>query len=367
MYVLDEKTNTVSPLEMKSFTSLKLSERNHLQKWILDYPEMLGEELLIIQEEFDGWDETRERLDLLALDKKGGLVVIENKLDDSGKDVVWQALKYAAYCSSLSKQDIINLYRQYLGSEKGVQAEELISGFLEVDDLSEIEISEGSNQRVILTAAKFRREVTSTCLWLIDHEIDIQCKKITPFKYEDRVLLNVEQVIPPKEAQEFMVRVGRKKVESQRDKSEIAERHRRRLKFWELLLEQLTGKAAKLFANRTPSKDHWLSGATGHSGLNHNFHMLKDKIRYEIYIGNSDALYNKRIFDGLYENKSKIENDFGQNLDWRRLNDKKSSRIFIEKEIDSYNEDKWNEAFSWLDENMNKGIFAFQPHLDELK
>ena len=91
MYVLNENSNTVSPLEKRTFSSLKLSERNHLQKWILNNPEMLGEELLILQEEFDGWDETRERLDVLALDKNGRLVVIENKLDDSGRDVVWQA------------------------------------------------------------------------------------------------------------------------------------------------------------------------------------------------------------------------------------------------------------------------------------
>lgn len=39
-----------------------------------------GEELLIIQKEFDGFDDTRERLDLLALDKDGNLVIIENKL-----------------------------------------------------------------------------------------------------------------------------------------------------------------------------------------------------------------------------------------------------------------------------------------------
>jgi hypothetical protein len=31
---------------------------------------MLGEELLIIQKEFDGFEDTNERLDLLALDKK---------------------------------------------------------------------------------------------------------------------------------------------------------------------------------------------------------------------------------------------------------------------------------------------------------
>ena len=48
-------------------------------------PEALGENLLIIQKEFDDFEDTRERLDLLALDKKGRLVVIENKLDDSGR------------------------------------------------------------------------------------------------------------------------------------------------------------------------------------------------------------------------------------------------------------------------------------------
>ena len=66
-------------------------------------PRVLGEDLLIIQKEFYGFADTRERLDLLALDKEGRLVVVENKLDDSGRDVVWQALKYVAFCSSLKK------------------------------------------------------------------------------------------------------------------------------------------------------------------------------------------------------------------------------------------------------------------------
>lgn len=77
----------------------------------------LGEELLIIQKEFSGFNETNERLDLLALDKLGNLVIIENKLDDSGKDVTWQVIKYASYCSSLTKHDILKIYQDYLGSK----------------------------------------------------------------------------------------------------------------------------------------------------------------------------------------------------------------------------------------------------------
>jgi len=68
---------------------LGFAERNHLQEWLANQPDALGEELLIIQKEFDGFEDTRERLDLLAIDKQGGLVIIENKLDDSGRDVMW--------------------------------------------------------------------------------------------------------------------------------------------------------------------------------------------------------------------------------------------------------------------------------------
>ena len=367
MYVLNEKSNTISPLEKRTFSSLKLSERDHLQKWILSNPEMLGEELLILQEEFDGWDETRERLDVLALDKNGRLVVIENKLDDSGRDVVWQALKYAAYCSSLTRQDILKLYRDYLGPEESANAEENMATFLDVIDLSEIEISEGASQRVILTAAKFRKEVTATCLWLIDHGIDIQCKRITPFSYNDKVLLNVEQVIPPKEAEEFMVGVGRKKREEQRDRIENVERHRRRIKFWTNLQTQLSGKAAKVYSNRTPGRDHWWSGATGQSGISYNFHFLKEAIRFELTIASSDTVTNKKAFDQLHERREIIEEKFGSELDWRRLDEKKSCRIFVEKLIDSYDEQTWPEAFLWLNENMNRGIESFGEEIKKLR
>lgn len=54
-----------------------MDERHNLQEWIAKEPSSLGEERLIIQKEFDGFADTRERLDLLAIDKNGNLVIIE--------------------------------------------------------------------------------------------------------------------------------------------------------------------------------------------------------------------------------------------------------------------------------------------------
>jgi hypothetical protein len=53
-------------MQVKKFAELGFHDREHLQEWLANEPTALGEELLIIQKEFDGFDETNERLDLLA-------------------------------------------------------------------------------------------------------------------------------------------------------------------------------------------------------------------------------------------------------------------------------------------------------------
>jgi hypothetical protein len=95
MYKIDTAQNRIAPLAAKRFGELGFTERKHLKEWLENCPQALAQvdvdELLIIQKEFYGFDDTRERLDLLAIDKDGKLVIIENKLDDTGRDVVWQA------------------------------------------------------------------------------------------------------------------------------------------------------------------------------------------------------------------------------------------------------------------------------------
>ena len=111
---------------------------------------------LLYKKEFDGFSETKERLDLLALDKQGRLVVIENKLDDSGKDVTWQAIKYASYCSSLSKQEILDIYSKYIADREKAIAN--ILDFYDIEDIDEVELNVGDNtQRIFFVAANFRK------------------------------------------------------------------------------------------------------------------------------------------------------------------------------------------------------------------
>lgn len=270
MFLIDKKTNAIEKIQERSFSELGFKEREHLQEWISKNPESLGEELLIIQKEFNGFNDTNERLDLLALDKQGNLVIIENKLDDSGRDVTWQALKYASYCSTLKKQEIRKIYQVYLDKEgNGEKAEDNLVEFLGVSDFAEVSINSGQTQRIILIAANFRKEVTSTVLWLLNYKLRVQCFKVTPFENNGSLLLNIEQIIPMKESEEYVISMADKTQDDINVQEELKTRHLTRIDFWRAYLDEVNRKTA-IYQNVNPSKDNWISGATGISGVQYN-------------------------------------------------------------------------------------------------
>ncbi|MBD3773014.1 MAG: DUF4268 domain-containing protein [Rhodobacteraceae bacterium] len=349
MFRLDPETNSITKIERKSFASLSYGERTHLQEWIAGSPDCLGEDLLIIQKEFDGFDETRERLDLLALDKVGQLVVIENKLDDSGRDVVWQALKYASYCAALTRARIVDIFRSYLQAQAiDDDPEALIAEFLEVDDLADVEFNRGNDQRIFMISANFRREVTSTVLWLLNHQIDIRCIRATPYKMGDEILLNFEQIIPVPEAADFMIGISEKNAEAKARSDTDNIRFNRRREFWAKCLTQLHSSDIRLYDNISPSKDHWLSAGSGVRSCPYQLIFGKREARVQIDLSRSEKSENKALFDALLDRKDEIEDTFGNALRWKRLDNKISSRIEFQADFDSYDPENWDAITNWM-------------------
>tara|TARA_R110002096_G_scaffold121956_2_gene263961 strand:- start:59 stop:1192 length:1134 start_codon:yes stop_codon:yes gene_type:complete len=367
MYKINTAENRLSRLEVKSFSSLGFTERHHLQEWLANEPDALGEELLIIQKEFDGFDDTRERLDLLALDKDGVLVIIENKLDDTGRDVVWQALKYASYCSNLSKPQLISIYQQYLDKYcGGGNAKELICDFLNSPDIDEVVLNSGHQQRLMFVAANFRKEVTNTALWLLSNGIQLQCFKVTPFAMGEALFLNVDQIIPTPEVKELMIGITAKEADEKNTKTELKNRHTVRLAFWEQALEAIRTSDCDLFKNVNRSKDHWLSAGSGVSSCPFSLIFGVKEARVELNISRSVTAENKFIFDALLEKKQSIESAFGDELEWLRLDAKKSSRIQFSKTFDGYNQDNWGDIIEWMVEYMLRLEKALKAPLAEV-
>ncbi len=367
MFKIDTATNRISRIESKRFGDLGFREREHLQEWLAYQPDALGEELLIIQKEFDGFDDTRERLDLLALDKEGNLVVIENKLDDTGRDVMWQALKYASYCSNLTKSQLVDIYQAYLNRySEGSDARNLLCDFLDVPDLEDVVLNTGTNQRLMLVAANFRKEVTSTALWLLNHGIQVQCFKVTPYAMNEDLFLNVEQIIPTPEAKELMIGMSAKEAEEKSTQVELKSRHKIRIAFWEQMLERMKNSSCDLFNNINPSKDHWLCAGSGVRACPFTMIFGIREVRVQVEMTRAGRIENKFIFDYLEKNKASIEATFGNELEWLRLDDKKASRVQFRKEFDGYNKDHWQEMIEWLISHMISLEKAFKQPLQQV-
>lgn len=96
-----------------------------------------------------------------------------------------------------------------------------------------------------------------------------------------------------------------------------------RMEFWNQFNEILI-KRGKPFNVRKATTDHWYNVAIGTSDAHIDITLVnKDSvIGVELYITD-----NKELFDKLYQKKDEIELDLGFELEWRRLDNSKASRI----------------------------------------
>lgn len=371
MYIINTDDKSSQKIKEVTFTELGLKEREDLQEWIVNNPNILGEELLIIQKEFDGFSDTNERLDLLAIDQKGNLVVIENKLDNSGKDVTWQAMKYTAYCSTLAKDGIRKIYQEYLNkTDPTANAEEKICDFLNKSDFDEVQLNHDLTQRIILVAREFRKEVTSTVLWARKFKIQIQCIKVIPYMFGETLLLDTEQIIPVKDVADITISLEDKAQEDVATGAEIAQRELIRNEFWNELLPKMNAKSSLFSGINVDSNhyDHWLSTGAGISGVAYSFVITKKYISVALGISKATADENKQIYDKLYTNKETIENQFENELFWERLDDKKMCRIsYVLNGVNVFNKDDWTSMQEFLIENMIKFSNVMKPFINKIK
>lgn len=78
------------------------------------------------------------------------------------------------------------------------------------------------------------------------------------------------------------------------------------------------------FNKRKASTDHWYEVAVDTSQCHISIDLINKEHRVRVGLWIID---NKELFDYLYENKEKIESDFGSKLVWNRLDHKRASRV----------------------------------------
>jgi hypothetical protein len=192
-----------------NFAAEMVLERADLQRALRARIELLDPNLLVVAEEFGEFADVRRRIDLLCVDRGGQLVVVELKRTEDGGHMELQAVRYAAMVSTMTFDQLADTFQRHLrqtAPDQANEARQRLADFLE--DVGGEDAILDRHVRIMLVSGGFDPQITTTVLWLNDiYGLDITCVRLTPYRVDSRLLLDVQQVIPLPEAEELMVRL----------------------------------------------------------------------------------------------------------------------------------------------------------------
>ncbi len=304
-----------------TFAVESVLERRDLQRLLRRDITPIGDDLMVIAEEYGDWEDSNRRIDLLCLSKSAGLVVVEIKRTEDGGHMELQAIRYASMVSSMTLEQVIQAYARTRSGEVDAARSEVLN-FLQLDSADEAELT--GDVRIILVSANFSTELTTAVLWLNKRELDITCVRLQPYKMGNEVLIDATQIIPLPEASDYEVKVRAQEKEKRKVEGVRQEVFR---KFWAQLIERSKPRT-QLLANRKTTTDHWLSAGIGRTGFSLNTTLVQTEGQVECYIrlpgGEAESA---AAFQALRNQKEEIQRSFGGELDWQDLPGRQGCRI----------------------------------------
>jgi hypothetical protein len=194
-----------------TFALAELKERQDLQRLLRSRLDILGEDLMFVAEEYGAFDGSQRRIDLLAVDRTGQLVVIELKRTADGGHMDLQSLRYAAMVSTMTWDQLVGVYAHHNDVDEDV-ARERLEQWTGSEPDEDRQLSD--RVRIILASADFSAEITSTVLWLTQqYRLGIACVRLVPYQLGTEKLIDVQQIIPLPEAVDFQIQQRRKEEE----------------------------------------------------------------------------------------------------------------------------------------------------------
>lgn len=193
-----------------TFAAESVRERQDIQRLLRSQIDVVSPDTLIVSEEFGDFDDSRRRVDLLGIDRDANLIVIELKRTVDGGHMELQAIRYAAMLSTMTFEQLVRAYTRHLRSmgDDETDAENRLLTFLNWDEPDEEAFAQ--DVRIVLVSAEFSKELMTSVMWLNERRMDIRCVRLRPHRYDNRVLLDVQQVVPLPEAADYIIRVAEK-------------------------------------------------------------------------------------------------------------------------------------------------------------
>ena len=171
-------------------------EESVLEKWLESNPDGILEDgqILIIGRQVR--TDLGGIIDLFGLDSEGNAVVVELKRDRTPRNVVAQALEYAAFANRLDADALEGIFRVYHSDESLSLADQHRECF----GLDEEEaVAFNKDQRIVIIGQRVTPEIRRSASFLASKGIRITCVEFTFFQTDERSRLLSQEVVVGKE------------------------------------------------------------------------------------------------------------------------------------------------------------------------
>lgn len=369
MAIYEITPSNIRRIEETSFDQAGLKERGDLQRLLRAQIDVVAPDVLVIGEEFCDWEDSKRRIDLLAIDKDANLVVVELKRTEDGGHMELQAVRYAAMVSAMTFDKAVEVYAAHLagpavGSANGaIDAKASILEFLGWEEPDEDRFAQ--QVRIVLASAEFSKELTTAVMWLNDQGLDIRCVRLKPHRDEGRVLIDVQQVIPLPEASDYVVKLRDKEVRERTARKDQNTRDGHYARFWAGLLQRAKQKT-DLHANVVPAANSWVARQVV-PGIHLAYAFSRQAPRVDLYIFGTSRRTAKELFDLLHAQKEQVEQRFGGPMTWQRLDAKNDSRVRVDLPPASVrDEENWPALQEQMVDLMVRFEKALRPAVEAL-
>lgn len=241
--VVDGKVQVLEPTGFSG----QVSEAQ-LEEIILQAPEALGEELLPLGQQLADFSEDQQRLDILALDKSGEIVLVELKVVEQFGFTDVQAIAYAGGYADLPPTHYAATLARSLTGEKGAafraatglsenasteDVQRVIVEFLSLSSFAEW--SPSQQVRIKLVAPGFTKRVLKNVKWLGDvYGMPIEAIRAQLVVSGGAQHFSFDRILPLPGDEAFDLTVREREVQ----RREENEGRRRRVRIFPLLIEK---------------------------------------------------------------------------------------------------------------------------------
>jgi hypothetical protein len=214
---------------------------------------------------------------------------------------------------------------------------------------------------IVWIAPEFTEEHKKALDWLNDHtDEDVSFYGVS---------LELWQIDESKPAVKFNVVSGPAPILRQAKKykgtEEISDVRKAQLDFWTQFREKLL-TTKQVPSAQSPRPQYWYDVSLGRSGifLSNVFNTSENRLGIRVYLSNQVA---DIALPELEHQKSEIEKEIGEPLEWNPFPDKRDKVIRLMREADISKREQWGEYLDWLVAVTLKFRNTFSPRVKGLK